>query len=335
MNKYRKSIPNVLRFQVFRRDAFRCQYCGNHSGKVVLEVDHIVPASKGGSDNIDNLITACYECNRGKSAELILPFDNSPTTTPIKTSITCLDSFSSEARSSLDDYGFSWKTYPYPFGGTKFVVSIFEGIKRGFNQSALVRLSGIPKGTLVYRLEQLAKFGFLHASFKTLHSGCVFKYWMLTPKGIHWYNSDKELQSEKGWIRVSAPPNDSPPIKEDIHVLFNMSDNNKSSTISPPQSNTSSNGRILYIPPNRPCSNTKFVVGQELIVNIIEAIKLNLNESTIIRLCNGSRGSVQYRLRQLSNDGIIEKYHVNFHSGRLRNYWRLTKRGILWYNKGK
>jgi hypothetical protein len=56
-----------VRFEVFKRDSFRCQYCGRSAPDVVLEVDHIVPKSKGGTDDMLNLITSCFDCNRGKS----------------------------------------------------------------------------------------------------------------------------------------------------------------------------------------------------------------------------------------------------------------------------
>jgi len=55
-----------IRFDVFKRDGFKCQYCGRTPPAVVLELDHIIPKSKGGPDNIDNYITACFDCNRGK-----------------------------------------------------------------------------------------------------------------------------------------------------------------------------------------------------------------------------------------------------------------------------
>ena len=55
------------RFEVFKRDGFTCRYCGRKSPDVVLEVDHIVPVSKGGSDDEMNLATACWECNHGKA----------------------------------------------------------------------------------------------------------------------------------------------------------------------------------------------------------------------------------------------------------------------------
>lgn len=57
-----------LRFEVFKRDNFTCRYCGRKSPEVVLEADHIVPRSDGGSDDEMNLVTSCWECNRGKSA---------------------------------------------------------------------------------------------------------------------------------------------------------------------------------------------------------------------------------------------------------------------------
>lgn len=62
-----KKMGNKKRFQVFQRDEFTCQYCGQKPPTVVLEVDHIIAKSKGGKDDIDNLITSCFECNRGKS----------------------------------------------------------------------------------------------------------------------------------------------------------------------------------------------------------------------------------------------------------------------------
>lgn len=65
MNK-RVTIGKKLRFEVFKRDSFTCQYCGRKAPDVVLEVDHIVPVAKGGTNDIMNLVTSCWDCNRGK-----------------------------------------------------------------------------------------------------------------------------------------------------------------------------------------------------------------------------------------------------------------------------
>lgn len=70
MNK-RKPLSKKNRFEVFKRDLFTCQYCGNSPPLVILEVDHITPVSKGGDNDQDNLITACFDCNRGKGANLL------------------------------------------------------------------------------------------------------------------------------------------------------------------------------------------------------------------------------------------------------------------------
>jgi hypothetical protein len=67
----RKPLSKKLRFDVFKRDFFKCQYCGATPPAVVLEADHIHPVSQGGKDRIDNLITACFDCNRGKGAGLL------------------------------------------------------------------------------------------------------------------------------------------------------------------------------------------------------------------------------------------------------------------------
>ena len=63
----REAIGKKIRFEVFKRDSFKCQYCGKSAPEVVLNVDHIKPVSKGGTNEIVNLITSCWDCNIGKS----------------------------------------------------------------------------------------------------------------------------------------------------------------------------------------------------------------------------------------------------------------------------
>lgn len=64
----RKSIKKSVRFEVFKRDSFTCQYCGKAAPDVVLHVDHVKPVSKGGENDLLNLITSCADCNLGKGA---------------------------------------------------------------------------------------------------------------------------------------------------------------------------------------------------------------------------------------------------------------------------
>ncbi|CAG2132336.1 HNH endonuclease [Cupriavidus numazuensis] len=67
----RKPISKKTRFEVFKRDGFTCQYCGAHPPEATLQVDHIHPVAEGGSDDMDNLVTACEPCNNGKRARLL------------------------------------------------------------------------------------------------------------------------------------------------------------------------------------------------------------------------------------------------------------------------
>lgn len=63
----RKGISPKLRFAILARDKFACHYCGKIAPNTLLSVDHIIPVSKGGGNEESNLITACFECNAGKS----------------------------------------------------------------------------------------------------------------------------------------------------------------------------------------------------------------------------------------------------------------------------
>lgn len=64
----RKSVSPKVRFEVFKRDSFTCQYCGKKAPDVILECDHIKPVATGGDNDILNLATSCRECNAGKGA---------------------------------------------------------------------------------------------------------------------------------------------------------------------------------------------------------------------------------------------------------------------------
>jgi 5-methylcytosine-specific restriction endonuclease McrA len=67
----RVSIPKQLRFEVFKRDKFTCQYCGRSAPDVVLNIDHIKPVAEFGTNDILNLITSCFDCNSGKRDKLL------------------------------------------------------------------------------------------------------------------------------------------------------------------------------------------------------------------------------------------------------------------------
>jgi hypothetical protein len=66
-----RQVSIRTRFLVMMRDGFRCKYCGATAAETKLHVDHVVPFSKGGQCAIDNLVTACKDCNLGKNDIMI------------------------------------------------------------------------------------------------------------------------------------------------------------------------------------------------------------------------------------------------------------------------
>ncbi len=63
----RISDPASRRERVFRRDAFRCVYCGNIFDAEDLTLDHVQPRMRGGDTSEGNLVTACEACNTAKA----------------------------------------------------------------------------------------------------------------------------------------------------------------------------------------------------------------------------------------------------------------------------
>ena len=70
----RALMTSKLRLQIKERDHYTCRECGNSTYKepnLLLEIDHIIPVSKGGFTEETNLQTLCWRCNRTKSNKLI------------------------------------------------------------------------------------------------------------------------------------------------------------------------------------------------------------------------------------------------------------------------
>lgn len=64
----REQLSKRTRFEIFKRDGFRCVYCGATPVQAPLHVDHVVPVAEGGGNDPANLVTACDSCNLGKGA---------------------------------------------------------------------------------------------------------------------------------------------------------------------------------------------------------------------------------------------------------------------------
>jgi hypothetical protein len=66
------SLSTRIRFEILKRDGFTCQYCGRKPPEVQLHVDHIKPQWEGGTDDPENLITSCADCNLGKGRHRLM-----------------------------------------------------------------------------------------------------------------------------------------------------------------------------------------------------------------------------------------------------------------------
>lgn len=64
-----RAYVHLTRKEVFRRDHYTCQYCGNHS--TTLTIDHVIPKHLRGDFSWENLVTACSKCNHKKGGRTV------------------------------------------------------------------------------------------------------------------------------------------------------------------------------------------------------------------------------------------------------------------------
>ena len=98
------SLP-CTRKNILTRDEYQCQYCGNHFRESDLTIDHVIPRSKGGKNEWDNVVAACRACNQLKSDHLL---GNSPVSLirpPNK------PSYRSLIKKRIGDANSKWKEY--------------------------------------------------------------------------------------------------------------------------------------------------------------------------------------------------------------------------------
>lgn len=335
-NQIRCPISNRIRFQVFKRDAFRCQYCGKHSEGTVLEVDHIIPHSKGGADHLDNLITACYDCNRGKSDELLWVInapiahkqlnlldvslvENSPVVSPkLSATNTFNDVLVESDISSMPSFKPKLSYKQVPFLENRLVISIIEAVKLGFHQSAIIRICNSPRQNTLQRIKQLCKYGFLTEQQKKRKYGKKqsktwrHKYYVLSPTGILWYNNlCQRIISDKIDMGVPSKPH---AIKQPVPAqkMFDLQH-------MIPLAQNSHIGET-------PCFETRTVIS------IIENLKLGYHQNAIVRLSGKSKGTIQYTIKKLIKYGFVVPMYENTYGNRKYKYLKLTDKGNSWYD---
>ena len=98
------SLP-CTRKNILTRDDHQCQYCGNHFRESDLTIDHVIPRSKGGKNEWDNVAAACRSCNQRKSNYLL---ENSPVSLIRKPK---KPSYRSLIKKRVGDANSKWKEY--------------------------------------------------------------------------------------------------------------------------------------------------------------------------------------------------------------------------------
>lgn len=73
-------IRPTTRIAIYMRDNWACQYCDTQFGRrgFNLTLDHIVPGSRGGSNEPSNLITSCRKCNSSRQTRALASFASQP-----------------------------------------------------------------------------------------------------------------------------------------------------------------------------------------------------------------------------------------------------------------
>lgn len=70
-DRFPKRSVRFSRLNIMLRDRFTCQYCGKRFPRSKLNIDHVVPRSRGGKTEWDNVVTSCHKCNHKKGSHLI------------------------------------------------------------------------------------------------------------------------------------------------------------------------------------------------------------------------------------------------------------------------
>lgn len=106
-----RRTPAFTRLNVFLRDGWECQYCGEHFKSPDLTFDHVIPRSRGGHTTWNNIVTACYECNLRKADALPREVGMYPKIAPMQPTIHALQKRAHEFPVNvLHD---SWRDYLY------------------------------------------------------------------------------------------------------------------------------------------------------------------------------------------------------------------------------
>lgn len=147
------AVSKRLRFEIFRRDGFKCRYCGLVAGETELTIDHVVPRTLGGSDDPTNLVTACKDCNSGKTssspdAELVADVDQRAVqwAQAMEIAVARRHEELADERARVDAFDRAWRAWPEMPRTPGWRSSISRFLAEGLDDRFLVEAVDIAMG---------------------------------------------------------------------------------------------------------------------------------------------------------------------------------------------
>lgn len=71
----RQDIPISTRKMIYEKSGGVCTHCGKHISYQKATIDHVIPLYRGGSNELTNMVTLCWECNQAKDTKIIQAFE--------------------------------------------------------------------------------------------------------------------------------------------------------------------------------------------------------------------------------------------------------------------
>lgn len=109
----RDQTPTFSRYNVYLRDAFTCQYCGNPFEARHLTFDHVIPRAHGGRSTWENVVAACSPCNHRKGSKLPHEIGMFPINKPVAPSSWDLHGKGRKLPTKYQNLHESWHDYLY------------------------------------------------------------------------------------------------------------------------------------------------------------------------------------------------------------------------------
>jgi DNA-directed RNA polymerase subunit RPC12/RpoP len=181
------SITKRLRFEILSRDGFACRYCGAKAPDATLVVDHVTPKALGGTDEPTNLVTACRDCNTGKSsvspsAATVADVDQDAIewASRVRDVLAQMRVNRTAAHNEVAEFGSWWRTFGEPIGMDDVLPWDYGDSIRGF----------LARGLTMADLKWFAEDVMLNPK---VHRSGVWRYFC----GVCWRTLDEAISKAK------------------------------------------------------------------------------------------------------------------------------------------